>query len=318
VGKKTTQVKGIHHISAIASDPRQTVEFYTKVLGLRLVKKTVNQDDVGAYHLFFGDRLGEPGMDLTFFVFKPVVKGEVGVGQVTKVSLAVDVEALEFWQNRLAERGEVGETDNWGKRCLEFLDPDGLELELVGVERQELEAGSGQVWTGSGVNEKEAIRYFYGAQLTVESLELIEPVLSKIGYEKVRIERGESMFRLRGEGERAVWLSVKEEASQWGRMGTGCVHHIAFEVTDEVEQIEFGQKLLAMGLRPTEVINRYYFKSIYFRTPAGILFEIATSGPGFSVDEDEEHLGERLALPPFLEGQREEIEADLESLEEHV
>ncbi len=316
--KKILQVKGIHHISAIASDPRQTVEFYTKVLGLRLVKKTVNQDDVGAYHLFFGDKLGEPGMDLTFFVFKPVVKGEAGVGQVTKVSLAVDVGALEFWSERLKGRGGVKETREWGKRCLEFRDPDGLVLELVGVEGQELEAGSRQVWTGSGVSEQEAIRYFYGAQLMVERMELIEPVLEGMGYEIAGNEQGESGFRLRGEGDRAVWLSVKENRTDWGRMGAGCVHHIAFEVKSEEEQMEFGQKLMAMGLRPTEVINRYYFKSIYFRTPAGILFEIATSGPGFSVDEDEAHLGERLALPPFLEGEREEIEAGLMLLEEHV
>lgn len=312
-----TKIHGIHHITAIGTDPQQLTDFYTGVLGLRLVKKSVNQDDVSAYHLFFGDRTGEPGMDLTFFTFPGVRRGQRGSGQVTMISLAVPAQALPFWEERFSQHGVEHEKPrpHLGQERLVFYDPDGQQLELVGVGEDELHTQPEQLWTGTEIGEVEAIRHFHSARLTVASLGGVEPVLLEaFGYETAERDDRSKLYRLDGE-QRAALLEVEEAPGlNLGLNSAGTVHHIAFSVDDEERQLALRESIIKLGLRPTQVIDRYYFKSVYFRVPAGILFEIATMGPGFTVDEDEAALGEALALPPFLEDQRAEIDANLEPI----
>lgn len=310
------QVHGIHHITAIASDPAKTVNFYTQVLGLRLVKKSVNQDDVQTYHLFFGDTTGEPGMDLTFFTFQPIIQGLQGMGQVTTISLAVPEASLEFWQDRL-KKHKV-ETDavstRFNRQRLTFYDPDLQKFELVAVPEAEFTAAAGTVWTTQEIAKEQAIGYFYAAQLSVEAQMLIEPVLTDVlGYSLEKKENATSLFAT--SSNRARFIEVIEDPLlEQGINAAGTVHHIAFEVDDEAQLLVARERVLQAGLYPTEVINRYYFKSVYFRTQAGILFELATSGPGFTADEPESELGKKLALPPFLESRRKEIEAGLDPI----
>ena len=306
-------VHGIHHITAIASDPQATVHFYTHVLGLRLVKKTVNQDDVGTYHLFFGDRTGEPGMDLTFFTFQPAFAGNRGVGQVTVISLAAPQESLPFWQQRF-KKNKVRQkkiATRFGRERLIFYDADNQKLELVGVAASELEVTNSQPWTTGEVSEQVAIHCFYSAEMCVANIALIEPILTQVlDYTVSGFENKETCFENK-KSQRAKYLEISTSREEIGWTGAGTVHHIAFKVDSETELLAARKKVLALGLRATEVVNRYYFKSVYFRTPAGILFELATAGPGFTADEKESELGSKLALPPFLESQRAAIEKHL-------
>lgn len=308
--------KGIHHITAIASDATENVEFYSKILGLRLVKKTVNQDDVSTYHLFFGDKLGDPGMDLTFFIFKPPVQGTRGNGLVTNISLAVPEQSLQFWQERLDEYKvkHEGITARFHKQRILFFDEDNQQLELVGVPRNELEEHP-NLWVPKDIPQEHVIRNFYSATLSVISKETIEPVLEHVfGYEHVFTEEHMHLYTLPN-SKRANVLEVHERpSSPVGVNAAGTVHHIAFRAKDEEEQLKMREKVMEAGLFPTEVIDRFYFKSVYFQAPAGILFEIATEGPGFTADEAEGDLGKKLALPPFLEPERDAIEANLPSI----
>lgn len=312
------KVLGIHHITAIASDPQKTYDFYTKTLGLRLAKKSVNQDDVSTYHLFFGDKTGEPGMDLTFFTFKPVWQGKQGLGQVTMISLAVPEESLDFWVNRFKVLGvkNDGVSERFGVKRLVFYDFDQQRFELVGVAAEEIEQGSREVWETGEITQENAIRYFYSARLEVLSIDQLDPIVKSVfGYERAEKEGDVYLYHLPSQV-RASKLEIKAVPLHTvGQQGAGTVHHIAFEVPDEEAQLLVRDKLAAIGLYPTQVIERYYFKSVYFQTPAGILFELATSGPGFTVDEKEAELGEKLALPPFLEAQRKEIEKGLTPIE---
>lgn len=303
--------QGIHHITAIASDGRKTIEFYTKILGLRLVKKTVNQDDVKTYHLFFGDTQGHPGMDLTFFIFQPTTQGRSGTGMVTTVSFSIPETAIDFWKKRLHELSlPFTATERFGFERIVFHDPDGLELELVGDSRPD----DHDVWVVPGIGKENAIRCFYGVTLTVSSSEAIKPILTNIfDYQFVQRVDRYSLFEV-AEHSRAAALEIKEEVSSLPLPGAGTVHHIAFRAKDDEEQLSMRQEVEDMGLYATEVINRFYFQSVYFRTPSGILFEIATNEPGFTADESLEALGTHLSLPPFLESQRQAIEAGLVEL----
>lgn len=307
--------KGIHHITAIASDAIETVHFYTKILGLRLVKKTVNQDDPETYHLFFGDRLGHPGMDLTFFIFLPAMQGKIGTGLVSKISLAVPESALQFWLERFqhykVRHEEIEEL--CGKKRVSFFDKDGQCLELVGLSQDEFDSEL-DLWTAE-VSEEHAIRNFYAATLSVVSIDAIEPVLTHVfGYKLHHTDGHIRQYVLSG-SQRAQYLEVSEEPSAApGFNAAGTVHHIAFRAKDAKQQQTMRNAVLELGLYPTEVINRFYFQSVYFRTPAGILFEIATDGPGFTADEDEVELGKQLSLPPFLQPHREEIEKHLKPI----
>lgn len=306
--------KGIHHITAIASDAQENVDFYTKVLGLRLVKKSVNQDDTSTYHLFFGDEFGEPGMDLTFFIFLPAQAGHTGVGLVSKISLAVPQDSLDFWHDRLTQLHVPLQPKQrqFDHDRFTFFDPDRQELELVGIDLTHL-TETHPVWQTAEVSAQHAIRQFHSVTLSVHDIRSIEPVLTQVlGYTQIAQDDHRYLFQSQKGTGRAELLEVLElPTTAPGIQAAGTVHHIAFRADDAQHQLQLRQKVIELGLFPTEVINRFYFQSVYFRTRAGILFEIATDGPGFTADEPAETLGTHLALPPFLEAERSLIEANL-------
>lgn len=307
----------IHHITAIASDPNVCVHFYTRVLGLRLVKKSVNQDQTEAYHLFFGDKTGEPGMDLTFFTFPGIGPGKRGVGAVSTISLTVPLSSLDSWQKRFDQYHVTHEgfTEKFGTQTITFYDADNQRLELVGQPDDDLDKDTSGLWETPEVSKAQAIRSFDAAKLSVAAKAMIEPIVTDIlGFEKVDEDEQVSLYSIPGLS-RANYLEIEvnpDAPRVFNAAGT--VHHIAFQVKNADELLQKRSDVLQAGLYPTDVIDRYYFKSVYFRTPAGILFELATNGPGFTVDEAEETLGEKLALPPFLENQRVQIEAGLEPI----
>lgn len=306
--------KGIHHITAIASHGQQAIHFYSQILGLRLVKKTVNQDDTQTYHLFFGDMHGDPGMDLTFFIFQPSMQGHRGTGLVTTISLAVPRGSLDFWSDRFEHFNVKHQsiTEKFNKKRIIFFDSDNQQLELV---ETDLNEDSSNVWETKQIISHNAIRHFHSANLSVVSRSTIEPVLTNVfGYEHMSSEEHSHLYKTTA-STRANYLELSEEPSQpFGLNASGTVHHIAFRADNEEHQDQLRKKVEELGLYPTEVIDRYYFKSVYFRTPAGILFEIATDSPGFTADEDENELGKKLALPPFLEPNRVSIEQNLPPL----
>ena len=308
-------IQGIHHITAISSNAQKTYDFYTKIIGLRLIKKSVNQDDVETYHLFFGNKNGTPGLDITFFPFKGVPQGKRGAGQVTKISFVVPVGSLAFWKNRfetlMIKHEDI--TEMFGLQRLIFYDNDDQRLELV--EGAEIEKTyTDNAWTTSEIKIEHAIRCFHGATLAVISEELITPVLDLFGYKKVQSQDQHYLYKL-PDRINTAFLEVEELPSEVGIInGSGTVHHIAFAVETPEIELKVKEQLANMGLHPTHVIDRYYFKSVYFMTPAGILCEIATDGPGFTADESADELGKSLALPPFLEQHRAHIESVLPPL----
>ncbi len=308
-------VHGIHHITAISSDAQATYDFYTKVLGLRLVKKSVNQDDVLTYHLFFGNKFGSPGFDITFFPFKGVPKGKRGAGQVTTIAFAIPAGTLDFWKKRFKmlkiEHEEIRE--QFGFKRLIFYDNDEQKLELVEMQQFE-DQFEAHIWTTQDISAQHAIRCFHGATLSMISDSMITPILDVLGYTLEKTEGNTHLYKI-PHRENTAYLIISEEPLDFGVVnGYGTVHHIAFSVKDKQHESQLRDTLIEIGMRPTEFIDRYYFMSVYFRTPAGILFELATEEPGFTADEKAETLGEKLALPPFLEHQREAIEANLEPI----
>ncbi|CAN5166372.1 ring-cleaving dioxygenase [soil metagenome] len=305
--------KGIHHITAIASDGQKNHYFYSHILGLRLVKKTVNQDDIGTYHLFFGDREGHPGMDLTFFIFKPSMQGKRGNGLVTTISLAVPEDSLTFWQERFVKQAVKHEkiVTRFGKKRILFYDADDQQLELVGLPTSELDETK-DLWTTKEIRTQHAIRHFYSATLSMPSKVGVEEILvTAFGYKPVLKEETITLYEVQ-HSKRAAFLEIDENPSrEFGLNAAGTIHHIAFRARDEAHQLELQQAITNLGIQTTQVIDRFYFKSIYFRTSAGILFEIATDTPGFTADENVEELGTKIALPPFLESKRALIESNL-------
>ncbi|BBL78511.1 glyoxalase [Rubrobacter xylanophilus] len=319
------ELGGIHHVTAVTADAPGNLEFYTRVLGLRLVKKTVNQDDVSAYHLFYADAAGTPGTEMTFFDWRWAPPHEAGAGLVSATAFAVpDRESLEWWVRRLDElgvsRGEVREEEGGRRAVLDFSDPEGQSLRLVYDAAGE--APEVRPWERGPVPAKRFLRGFDSVELSVWRLGPTEAVLTgAMGFRKVG-ERsgGEGVPRAAayevgpgGPGARVVVVE-RRDLRLHRRVGAGGVHHVAFRVPDEEEHRAWRERLARAGLGVTPVIDRYYFRSVYFREPGGVLFELATDGPGFATDEDPEHLGERLALPPFLEPHREQIERGLRPL----
>ena len=312
---------GIHHITAVSGKIGQNAHFYTNVLGLRLVKKSVNQDDTSAYHLFYADKVGSPGTDMTFFDWPHVARDVRGTDSIATTAFRVNGrDALNYWQERLEEHGVAHkEIENFaGRDILRFYDPEGQRLMLVDDQGAAYE---GEFWEEGGVPEEYANRGFYAVMLSTPRLSNVEPILTQVlqftelqradfpdGREVVIYEMG-----VGGPG-REVWV-MEEPDANIARMGAGGVHHAAFRVRDSEEQKHWHERITSVGLPVSGFIDRYYFKSIYFRISNGILFEIATDGPGFATDEDLESLGERLALPPFLEPHREQIEAGLKPIE---
>jgi glyoxalase family protein len=311
------QLTGIHHLTAVSAKPRENVAFYTGLLGMRLVKKTVNQDDVSAYHLFYADGEANPGTDLTFFDF-PAAPERRGSNSISRTGLRVAGEkSLGFWRDRLKQAGgptgDVSEVD--GRLTLPFEDTEGQRLVLV----DDGGAGTASPWDRSTVPAEHQIRGLGPIVLTVADLARIEQVLTHVmNMRRVRDYAAHgaqiSVFAM-GEGGPAAELHVIEQRDlPPARPGAGGVHHVAFRTPDEAQYHAWTQRLNELGVRNSGEIDRFYFRSLYFREPNGILFEIATDGPGFATDEPMETLGEKLALPPFLEGRRREIEAGLKPI----
>lgn len=317
---------GLHHVTAVTSMARQNVAFYTEVLGMRLVKKTVNQDDVSAYHLFYGDNVGHPGTEMTFFDWAFAGRHRPGAGMIAATTFRVPGrEALEWWLQRFEQLGVAHEQvrDRAGRATLAFSDPEGQQLELIDDSDPADLPGvtPGVPWEGSPVPTGTAIRGLAGVTLAVKSLlptaMLLKDVLGfrRVGEHEDGGHRAET-FAVGAGGPGAEVRLVERPDLPYHRMvGAGGVHHVAFRTPNDEEHAAWQEKLAGIGVGVTPVIDRFYFRSIYFREPGGVLFEIATDGPGFATDEDPAHLGERLALPPFLEPRRAEIEANLRPID---
>lgn len=304
---------GLHHVTAIASDPRRNVDFYTRVLGLRLVKKTVNFDDPSTYHLYYADGVGTPGSVLTFFPWSGLRRGRVGTGQVTATSFSVPADALQFWVDRLTAHS-IGLTDaisRFGESVIQFEDPDGLVLELVGAR----ETDPRTPWTHPEIPVSTGIRGFHGVTLGVTSADASLALLTgTMGYRVAVNEGARTRLTTAGGGPGTYVDLLVDPALPRGLQGAGTVHHVAFRTPDDSTQATDLAALQALGLHVSPVMDRSYFHSIYYREPAGILFEIATDNPGFATDETVEQLGTTLRLPPQYEAHRAEIETALPKL----
>jgi glyoxalase family protein len=299
----------IHHVTAVTAEIRRNLEYYTRVLGLRLVKKSVNQDDVSAYHLFYADAVGTPGTDMTFFDWPKAGPNFPGAGTVSLTTFRVPTESLHWWEERLAETASSPEhdVDEEGRDRLTFTDPEGQRLALVAEGALPTLA---QPWTVEVPGER-AIRGILGVDIESGDPEATRRVLTELlGY---RAAAGDTLAA--GDAAHAARVRVfASPVSRRGRVGSGGVHHVAFRVRDDEELREMERRVEAFGLRTSGQIDRFYFHSLYFREPGGVLFELATDGPGFAADEEMDALGERLALPPFLEDQRKRIEAGLKPI----
>jgi glyoxalase family protein len=310
-------IPGIHHITAICGDPQRNVDFYVGVLGLRLVKKTVNFDDPGAYHLYYGDGLGSPGTIMTFFAWllPPGVtaRARQGTGQITATPFSIPEVSVDFWIDRLAAADIHfrGPEQRFDEQLISFSDPDGLPLELVARGGGHLRAP----WTDSPVPQKHAIRGFAGATLSLDGYELTARLLTAtMGFRRIGEEGSRFRFQV-GQGDDSAMIDLCcQPEGEPGRMGIGAVHHIAWRTPSRETQQEWRRILAAAGLDVTPVLDRQYFRSIYYREPGGVLFEIATDPPGFTIDERADELGTHLKLPSWLESRRDLIEARLPEL----
>lgn len=313
-GALRTAVTGIHHVTAIASDPQRNLDFYVGLLGLRFVKRTVNFDDPHTYHFYFGDEVGTPGSIMTFFPWPRAFHGRQGTGQVAVTSFAILPGAVGFWVERLLQHGVKYEgprkrSDGSGEQVLAFKDHDGLLLELVAHESAEARP----VWEhAAGIPREHAIRGFHSATLWEHQGDDTERLLVDVlGFRAVREANGTRRFAA-GDGGPGTLVDVRTIGGfVSGQPGAGTVHHVAFRVTDDSAQLAVRSQVIQAGLQPTPVIDRDYFHSVYFREPGGVLFELATDQPGFAIDESRDKLGEKLKLPKQYEPHRAEIEAVL-------
>lgn len=308
-------IDGIHHVTAVAGDPQANLDFYAGTLGMRLVKRSVNQDDPGTYHLFFADGEGHPGTDLTFFPWPGARRGRTGAGQAVEVAFAVPPDSLAYWQDRLDAAGvpikRTGE--RFGDPAIAFEDPHGLDLAIVGTDRADAKRFT--AWDRSPVPADHQLRGFHAVRISERALDPTAAVLTDVlGMEQVGTDDGWSRYR--GSDPDAGFVDVRAAPDAPRAMGgVGTVHHVAWQAGDGDRQRRLREIVADHGLRPTQVIDRFWFESVYFREPGGVLFELATMEPGFTADEPLESLGERLVLPPWLEDRREAIEAHLPPLE---
>jgi catechol 2,3-dioxygenase-like lactoylglutathione lyase family enzyme len=307
------QLIGIHHITAIAGDPQRNIDFYTEVMGLRMVKLTVNFDDPSAYHLYYGDEEANPGSILTFFSWPGAQKGWRGTGQAVAYSFSIPEQATGYWLERFKRHNVEHQPvkSRFSEDVITFLDPDGLMLELVAHAGAERRSG----WFRGSIPEKHALRGFYSTTLSELNL---EPTRKHL-VEQLRFRHsGESQETVRfetGPGGAGTIVDVqKANQKDAGLIAVGTIHHVALRTPDDVEHVAWRRELFSGGVHVTPVIDRYYFHSIYFREPGNVLFEIATDQPGFTIDESREELGSRLRLPPWLEKKREIIEQNLPSV----
>lgn len=297
---------GIHHITAFAANPQQNYDFYTHVLGLRLVKKTVNFDAPHVYHLYFGDEAGSPGTVMTFFPNPDMRKGRIGGGQVGVTTFAVPSGSLAFWKERLTTYGlPLTLAARFSETYVQFEDPDGLRLELV-----EREEGANRKTANAGIPADKAIKGFGGAVLFSKNYRKTIDVLENVlGLMKVGEDAGYARFQATAELGNLVDIPLED--LEWGSGGAGTVHHIAWRAADDADHLQWRSRIIDNGYTATPVKDRNYFKAIYFRESGGILFEIATDPPGFARDEEPDQLGQKLMLPSWYEPQRAEIEAHL-------
>lgn len=299
---------GIHHISVLAGDAQQNADFYVRTLGMRLVKKSVNQDDPGTYHLFYANKNGSPGSGLTFFPWPNARQGKPGVGEAVRVALTVPENSSLFWAEYLAEKGIDfdGPYDRFGTQAIAFKDPDGLLLELVFEKSSE----AYPAWDKGGVPAENGIRGFKGITLRLREIASTARILQQVFHFGESAQR-DKLTHFTTDALIGSSVILEESAAMPSVNGRGIVHHVAFRAKDDDDLGAKREKVLSMGLHPTDFIDRHWFHSVYFRTPGGVLFEIATDGPGYDVDEDADKLGQKLILPPWLEPQRKAIESTL-------
>lgn len=307
-------VHGIHHVTCIAGDAQENLEFYVGVLGLRLVKKSVNQDAPDTYHLFFADAVGNPGTDLTFFPWPQMEPARRGVGLANEISFAIPVGTLDYWRERFdAHQVKYNAKEiRFGEKTITFQDPHGLPLALV----ESNDARDFVAWDASPVPMEFQLRGMHAVRLWERALAPTAKLLTEgLGFESHGEENGWHRYGADGGGS-GKWVDVQElPGERRGAWGTGGVHHVAWRVRDDEEEFAVRAQVERMGLSPTPQIDRFWFRSVYFKEPGGVLFELATDGPGFDRDENMEHLGEQLILPPWLEPHRAQIEAMLPPLE---
>lgn len=307
------KVLGIHHITAIAGNAKRNYEFYTKVLGLRFVKKTVNFDDPGTYHFYFGDEVGTPGTILTFFPWEGITRGKQGSGMATDIGYAVPDGSLEFWNERLNQFNVPikAKGTRLGEQFLSFEDPDGLPLTLIVPTKSDAR----KPWKTEDVKEPVALRGFHSTTLSLRSISQTASVLTDIFDYKMAGHEGNRYRYVTDAIEGAATIDLLEVPELTRAINAGgTIHHVAFRVKDEEILMQYRQKVVRHGLNITPKIDRNYFFSLYFREPGGVLFELATDNPGFAVDEPVEELGTHLKLPPQYEASRTEIEKTLPSL----
>lgn len=307
------QTSGLHHITAIASDPRRNLDFYTRVLGLRFVKKSVNQDDPGTYHLYYGDYAASPGTILTFFPWAGLRRGRPGTGQAYATSFSVPAGSLSFWQERLKQLAvpQQAVEKRFADEVLPFSDPDGLRLELIATD----EADPRPAAPAQDVPAGFAIRGFHSSTLALTEAAATAHVLTtSMGHRLAEKSDHRTRYTAGSGGPGAYVDLLTDPTLPRGLNGAGTIHHVAFRVPDIATEVAARDILLKDGLHVSPVIDRAYFKSIYYREPSGVLFEIATDGPGFAIDEPLDRLGTILGLPPHLEPHRAEIEAALPAL----
>jgi glyoxalase family protein len=306
-----SKIPGLHHVTAIASDPQRNLDFYVGLLGLRFVKRTVNFDDLGTYHFYFGDNRGTPGTILTFFPWPGARRGIRGTGQVEATAFAIPPDSIGYWQERLKQEHVTAErtSTRFGEEVIRMLDPEGLLIELI-ASNSHAKVDS---WPDSPVAAEHALRGFHSVSAALEGYERTAGLLTEsFGYRLV--DESGNRFRFASSDDsapgRIVDLLCQPDMAM-GRVAAGSVHHIAFRAKDEAEQLQWREHLVDLGYNVTPVVDRTYFHSIYFREPGGVLFEIATEPPGFTLDEKVEELGMSLRLPPWMESARSQIEKGL-------
>jgi glyoxalase family protein len=309
------KILGLHHITAIAGDAQRNYDFYTKVLGLRMLKKTVNFDDPKTYHFYFGDGVGTPGSILTFFPWPGVKQGVNGAGMATGIGYSVPEGSLEFWKERF-EKFNVphnGISKKFGEDFLAFQDPDGLNLELIVPGNKDVRLP----WETADIKAKVAIKGFHNVTLTLKDHKATAEILTDVfGYELVGTENNLYRFKTDAVQNAAIVDIIEDPKAGRGQNAGGTNHHVAFRVKDEETLMAFREKVMQKGLQITEKINRDYFFSLYFREPGGVLFEIATDNPGFATDEPIEELGSKLQLPDRYKSARAQIEEALPELKQ--
>ncbi|MFD1733522.1 ring-cleaving dioxygenase [Deinococcus malanensis] len=311
-------MQGLHHVTVMASDPQRNVDFYTQVLGQRLVKVTVNFDDPGTYHFYYGDLTGQPGTIMTHFPWPGAARGVRGNGEVVATAYSAPEDSYVSWQQRLRKHGlSAQESTRFGERTLTFEDPDGTWVDIIFDNGQEV-----QPWPASPLPQSDALRGFHSVTAWVDETAAVRELLvGQLGFQEVGTEPDPQgpRTRFRGSGDGVgLYVDVVERAGQpRGRFGAGSVHHVALRTRNDAEQEAYLESLSAAGFQPTPVQDRQYFHSIYFREPNGVLFEIATDAPGFPADEAVEELGRHLKLPAWFEPQRAQIEAHVPRIVNH-